>query len=65
MSNPTVYAVVKVTIEIPVRASESGEKLVDLHRVAKSEGEDILRHLLKDTGIKAVSPVEFSHALVK
>lgn len=64
MSNPTVYAVMKATIEIPVRPSGAAETLEQMHKVAKDEAEGILRNTLRD-GMRVVGQVEFSHAVVK
>lgn len=64
MSKPTVYAVMKATIEIPVRASESGETLEQMHEAAKREAEGILRNRMPDD-VRVIGRVEFSHAIVK
>jgi hypothetical protein len=64
MSKPTVYAVMKVTIEIPVRCSGSGETVEDLYRVSKNEAEGILRNRLPND-FRVIGQVEFSHAVVK
>lgn len=61
---PTVYAVMKVIIEIPVRGSGSEEKLCDLYEVAKREAENILRNKLTHE-FRIIGSVEFSHAIVK
>jgi len=64
VSRPTVFAVMKATIEIPVRCSEAGETLEQMHQAAQREAEGILRNSLpKD--FRVVSGVEFSHAVVK
>lgn len=64
MIPPTVMAVMKVTIEIPVRASSVKETFEQMHNAAKREAEGILRNKLPD-GIRVIGPVEFSHAIVK
>jgi hypothetical protein len=64
MKSSTVFAVMKVTIEIPVRASGASETLEQMHTAAKSEAEGILRNSLPDN-FRVISPVEFSHAIVK
>ncbi len=66
MASPTttVYAVIKATIEIPVRASNPKETLEELQRVALREGEEILRlQLPKD--FRLVGKPKFSHATVR
>lgn len=69
MKSPTVYAVMKVTIEIPVRSSESGETLEQLHTAALREAEGILRTRANDpkTGgwFRVIGGVEFSHAVIR
>lgn len=69
MSKPTVYAVMKVTIEIPVRPSESGETFEQLHKAAKDEAEGILRNRTDcpkcGRWFRVSGPVEFSHATIK
>lgn len=64
MSAPTVYAVMKATIEIPVRSSGSGETLEQMHKAAKSEAEGILRNTLAGKA-RVVGDVEFSYAVIK
>jgi len=64
MSKPIVHAVMKVTIEIPVRCSESGETLAQMHEAAKREAEGILRHKLGPE-FHIAGAVEFSHAMVR
>ena len=64
MSKATVYAVMRATIEIPVRASSSEETLAEMHKASMREAEDILRRELP-SGIHLVGQVEFSHAIVK
>ncbi|AGH31497.1 hypothetical protein LOKG_00061 [Loktanella phage pCB2051-A] len=63
-STTTVYAVVKVTIEIPVRASSPNETLLELQRVAVKEAEGILRNRLPEEFRIADTP-QFSHATVR
>lgn len=63
MSKPTVYAVMKATVEIPVRSSMSGETFEQMYEAAKHEAEGILRNSLKD--VRVVGAIEFSHAVVK
>lgn len=64
MTDTTVYAVVKATIEIPVRNSRSNETLEELYRVAVKEAADIVRLEMSDK-IRIVGDLEFSHAVVK
>lgn len=64
MSKPTVYAVMKATIEIPVRASGSGETLEQMHEAAKREAEGILRNSLPK-GFTVKCGVEFSYAVIR
>lgn len=64
MDKPTVYAVMKATIEIPVRGSSPAESFEQMYRAAKSEAEDLLRHKLSGTGVR-VCELQFSHAVVK
>lgn len=61
---PTVYAVMKVTIEIPVRSSDARETLEDLYRVSQREAEGILNNNLGDK-FRVVGKIEFSHAVIK
>lgn len=65
MSKPTVYAVMKATIEIPVQPSSSAETFAQMHEAAKREAEAKLNHLLLSEGVRLVGSVEFSHAIVK
>ena len=60
----TVYAVMKVTIEIPVRASQGAETLDELMRVSQREAEGILRNNLPDK-FNVVGPITFDRAVVK
>lgn len=64
MSRPTVCAVMKATILIPVRSSSPGETMEQLYTASKSEAEGILRNHLGDK-FQVVGPVEFSHAVIK
>ncbi len=64
MSKATVYAVMRATIEIPVRASSSEESLQQMHDASKREAEGILRNKLPDD-VRVIGPIEFSHAIVK
>lgn len=64
MSKATVYAVMRVTIEIPVRASSSEENLQQMHDASMREAEGALRNRLPDD-FRVVGKVEFSHAIVK
>lgn len=64
MSGPTVYAVMKAAIEIPVQPSNSAETLKQLYEAAKNEAEGILRNKLTNE-FRIVGKVEFSHAIVK
>lgn len=61
---PTVCAVMKVTIEIPVRASESGETLAQMYEASQREAEGVLRNKL-GREFRVIGPVEFSHAVIK
>jgi len=60
----TVYAVVKVTIEIPVRSSSPKESMEELHDVSLREAEEILKSKLTDD-FRIVGKPSFSHAIVK
>jgi len=64
MTTPTVYAVMKATIEIPVRPSSPCETLEQMHQAAKREAEGILRNHLGPK-MHLVGQIEFSHAIVK
>lgn len=64
MTKATVHAVMRVTIEIPVRQSASAETLQEMHDASKREAEGALRNRLPPD-FRVVGPVEFSHALVK
>lgn len=64
MNTPTVYAVMKVTIEIPVRPSNSGETLTQMHDASVREAEGILRNKLGPE-FRVTGQVEFSHAIIK
>jgi len=60
----TVFAVMRVTLEIPVRPSGPDETLEQMHRAAKREAAGILTHALGNKA-KVVGEIEFSHAIVK
>ena len=60
----TVFAVMTATIEIPVRASSSGETLQQMHDAAQREAEGILRNKLPPE-FRVIGKVKFSHAIVK
>jgi hypothetical protein len=60
----TVFAVMKVILEIPVRPSHPSETLAEMHTAAKREAAAILNHALGDKA-KVVGEIEFSHAIVK
>jgi hypothetical protein len=64
VTKPTVYAVMKATIEIPVQSSSAGETFDEMFKAAKREAEDTLRDNLP-SGLRVVGQVEFSHAIVK
>ena len=64
MTKATVHAVMRVTIEIPVRTSESGETLQQMHDASRQEAEGILRNKLPPE-FRIAGPIEFSHAIVK
>lgn len=64
MSRATVYAVMKVTIEVPVRASGSEETLQQMHDMSVKEARGILEHKL-GREFRVVGQIEFSHAIVK
>lgn len=64
-TQPTVYAVMKATIEIPIRSSSSNETFAQMHKVAKEEAEGFLRNEIATLGCRIIGPVEFSHAIVK
>lgn len=63
-ANATVFAVMRVTLEIAVRPSSSEETLQQMHDVSIREAEGILRSKLPDE-CSIVGRVEFSHAVVK
>lgn len=64
MTKATVHAVMRVTIEIPVRPSNSGETLQQMHDASQKEAEGILRNKLPPD-FRIAGPIEFSHAVVK
>lgn len=64
MNKVIVYAVMRATVEIPVRSSESGETIAQMYEASKREAEGILRHSLPDD-FRLVGQVEFSHAILK
>lgn len=64
-ATPSVYAVMKVTIEIQVRPSSSNENFEQMHTAAKNEAEGILRNSLPPGKFRVLGPAEFSHAIVK
>jgi hypothetical protein len=64
VNKPSVYAVMKASIEIQVQPSSAGETFDEMFKAAKREAEDKLRRLLSD-GVRVVGQVEFSHAIVK
>ena len=64
MTKPTVYAVMKVTIEVPVRCSNAEETCVQLYEVSKREAEAIIQaHLPKH--FRTVGPIEFAYAVIR
>ena len=63
--NPVVHAVMRATIEVPVRASASGETLETMHKIAKTEAYHSLRDKLEGTGCRIIGEIEFSHAIIK
>ncbi len=63
-AKPSVYAVMKVTIEIPVRASSPAETFEQMHQAAQREAEGALRNRLPND-MHVVGKVEFSHAIIK
>lgn len=65
MSQPTVCAVMKVTIEVPVRSSHVGETFAQMYEAARREAEGVLRSRLPPDSFRVVGPIEFSHAIVK
>ena len=60
----TVYAVMKVMIEIPVRASSPKETLEELERVSMKEADLMLRESLPNC-FRVIGAPEFSHATVR
>lgn len=60
----TVSAVMKVTIEVPVRSSESGETMEQMYEASKREAEGVLRNKLT-IDFRIIGPIEFSHAVVR
>lgn len=65
MSRLTVCAVMKVTIEVPVRSSNAGETFHQMYEAARREAEDVLRSRLPSDSLRIAGPIEFSHAIVK
>jgi len=63
MTNATVHAVMRVTIEIPVRSSSAGETLQQMHDASMREAEGVLRNKLPPD-FRVVGPVEFSHCVL-
>ena len=61
---PTVCAVMKVTVEIPMRASDSNETFIQMYEASQREAEGILRNKLGPE-FRVIGPVEFSHAVIK
>lgn len=64
MKKPIVNAVVRATIEIPVRSSSSEETMSQLYEAAKREAEDIIRTKL-GREFRLVGQVEFAYAVVR
>lgn len=64
MTQATVYAVMKVTIEVPVRSSQPGETMENMLKASQREAEGILRHKL-DPAFHIAGPITFSHAVVR
>lgn len=64
MRDVSVQAVMKVTIEIPVRASSPKETIEQLHGIAVKEAESILRNNLPADFIVIGKP-ELSYVKVK
>ena len=64
MKTATVYAVMKVTIEVPVRSSSANETMEQLLNASQREAEGILRNKL-DPAFCISGPVAFSHAIVR
>ena len=64
MTKTTVCAVMRVTIEIPVRSSSSQETLQQMHDASQREAEGILRNKLPPD-FRVVGRIEFSHAVVR
>lgn len=60
----TVHAVMTVTIEIFVRASQPSETLAELERVSIKEAEGILRNQLPKE-FRVIGKPEFSYATVR
>lgn len=66
MSKPTVYAVMRCTIEIPVQPSSADETFEQMHKAALREAEGIVRRLSgEERKFRLVGQVEFSHAVVR
>lgn len=61
---PTVHAVMKVLIEVPVRPSSPDETMQQMHDASKKEAARILQNKLPPD-FQVVGPIEFSHAVVK
>lgn len=64
MKTATVYAVMKVTIEVPVRSSSANETMEQLLKASQREAEEILRSKL-DPAFRISGPIAFSHAVVR
>lgn len=64
MSRPTVFAVMRAAIEIPVQTSGAGETLEQLYEAAKNDAEGIIRCKLPNQ-FRLIGKVEFSHAVIK
>ena len=60
----TVHAVMKVTIEIPVRASSPNETLAQLEEVSRKEAERILSNKLPPD-FRVLGKPEFAYATVR
>lgn len=65
MGKQTVYAVMQVTVEIPVQPSSADETFAQMFDAAKREADDILRTHLSLSHFKVVGEPTFIRAVVK
>ena len=63
--NLGVFAVMKVTIEIPVRNSSPKETFEQMHQAAAQEAEGILNHHLNKERFRVLGKPELSQVVVR